>query len=253
MTWLSAAKHELRQLGVVTVYFLFCFGMVLTLKKLILAQYDIEFYALSVLVVSALVAAQVVLILDKTRVGARFGADRRPALAALYKTLFYTERGTKVRWHVPSARDDASPAQEDRMWIRSVLMFLVMAVALPLVGCAGRTAPATSSEAQPKGPAPSWLVGTWQGNGYQVAASKTQGDVDFTVTFVADGTWTSSNGYTGKSSLLEGDRILLEGADRGGDRISYTLKDRDRAGDRELWGLVQARFGTAMVSMKRVP
>jgi len=83
MTWLSAAKHELRQLGVVTVYFLFCFGMVLTLKKLILAQYDIEFYALSVLVVSALVAAQVVLILDKTRVGARFGADRRPALAAL--------------------------------------------------------------------------------------------------------------------------------------------------------------------------
>jgi len=57
MTWLSAAKHELRQLGVVTVYFLFCFGMVLTLKKLILAQYDIEFYALSVLVVSALVAA----------------------------------------------------------------------------------------------------------------------------------------------------------------------------------------------------
>jgi len=195
MTWLSAAKHELRQLGVVTVYFLFCFGMVLTLKKLILAQYDIEFYALSVLVVSALVAAQVVLILDKTPVGARFAA----------------------------------------------------------VGCAGRTAPATSSEAQPKGPAPSWLVGTWQGNGYQVAASKTQGDVDFTVTFVADGTWTSSNGYTGKSSLLEGDRILLEGADRGGDRIAYTLKDRDRAGDRELWGLVQARFGTAMVSMKRVP
>ena len=228
MTWLSAAKHELRQLGVVTVYFLFCFGMVLTLKKLILAQYDIEFYALSVLVVSALVAAQVVLILDKTPVGARFAADRRPALAALYKTLFYTARGTKVRWHV-------------------------MAVALPLVGCAGRTAPATSSEAQPKGPAPSWLVGTWQGNGYQVAASKTQGDVDFTVTFVADGTWTSSNGYTGKSSLLEGDRILLEGADRGGDGISYTLKDRDRAGDRELWGLVQARFGTAMVSMKRVP
>jgi len=90
------------------------------------------------------------------------------------------------------------------------------------------------------------------GKRYQVAASNTQGNVDVTVTFVADGTWTSSNGYTGTSSLLEGDRIRLEGADQGGDRISYTLKDRDRAGDHELWGLVQARFGTAMVSLKRV-
>jgi len=74
----------------VTLYFLFCFGLVLTLMKLFLAQYQIEFYGLSVVVVSALIAAKVVVILDKTPVGTRFAAGQRPGLAALYKTLIYT-------------------------------------------------------------------------------------------------------------------------------------------------------------------
>ena len=89
MSWRTAAKHELRDVGLVTLYFLFCFGLILSLKKLFLAQYHIESYGLSVVVVSALVAAKVVVIMDKTPVGTRFAADQRPVLAALYKTLIY--------------------------------------------------------------------------------------------------------------------------------------------------------------------
>jgi hypothetical protein len=39
---LTAVKHELKQVGLVTLYFLFCFAIVLTLKKLFLAEYAIS-------------------------------------------------------------------------------------------------------------------------------------------------------------------------------------------------------------------
>ncbi len=42
---------EFKQVGRVTFYFLSCFGLILVLKKLFLAQYDIELYALSTAVV----------------------------------------------------------------------------------------------------------------------------------------------------------------------------------------------------------
>ena len=61
--------------------------MVLTLKKLFLADYQIEFYAVSVVVVSALIAGKVVVILDHTPLGTRFAADQRPGLASVYKTI----------------------------------------------------------------------------------------------------------------------------------------------------------------------
>jgi hypothetical protein len=89
MTLLTKVKHELKEVGLVTAYFLFCFGIVLTLKKLFLAEHQIEFYAVSVVVIGALVAAKVVLILDHTRLGTSFAAGQRPGLAALYKTLIY--------------------------------------------------------------------------------------------------------------------------------------------------------------------
>jgi len=89
MTLLTKVKHELKEIGLVTLYFLFCFGIILTLKKFFLAAYQIEFYAISVVVVGALVAAKVVVILDHTRLGVSFAAGQRPGLAALYKTLIY--------------------------------------------------------------------------------------------------------------------------------------------------------------------
>ena len=89
MSLLAKVKHELKEVGLVTLYFLFCFGVILTLKKFFLATYQIEFYAISAVVVSALVAGKVVVILDHTRLGTSFAAGQRPGLAALYKTLIY--------------------------------------------------------------------------------------------------------------------------------------------------------------------
>jgi hypothetical protein len=89
MSLLSTVKHELKEVGLVTLYFLFCFGTILTLKKLFLAEYQIQTYAISVVLVSALVAGKVVVILDHTRLGTRFAASQPPALAAIYKTLIY--------------------------------------------------------------------------------------------------------------------------------------------------------------------
>jgi hypothetical protein len=85
----SRLKHEVQQVGLVTLYFFFCFSVVLTLKKLFLASYDIEVYALSSAVVGALVAAKIVVVLDATRAGTRFDARLPFGLAVLYKTLVY--------------------------------------------------------------------------------------------------------------------------------------------------------------------
>jgi len=90
MSFLTTAKDELRQVGLVTLYFIVCFGIVLTLKKLFLAEYQIEFYALSAVVIGGLVAGKVVVVLDHTPVGKWFDSGHRPGLAALYKTLVYT-------------------------------------------------------------------------------------------------------------------------------------------------------------------
>ncbi len=87
--WYARIGRELKEVGLVTLYFLFCFGIILTLKKLLLADYNIEFYALSVAVVSALVAAKVVVVLDHTRAGTRFDASHPLVVAVPYKTLVY--------------------------------------------------------------------------------------------------------------------------------------------------------------------
>jgi hypothetical protein len=87
--WLAKARHELRDVGMVTLYFLFCFGIILILKKLFLADYQIKFYALSIAVVSALLAAKVVVLLDHAGAGTRFDTSGTLVTAASYKTLVY--------------------------------------------------------------------------------------------------------------------------------------------------------------------
>ncbi len=62
-------------------------AIVLTLKKLFLAEYQIEFYALSGVIVAGLVADKLVVILDHTPPGHRFAADHRPGLAALASAI----------------------------------------------------------------------------------------------------------------------------------------------------------------------
>jgi hypothetical protein len=81
--------RELKALGFVVLYFLFCFGIILLLKKLFLEDYQIKVYALSTAVVSALIAAKIVVTLDHTRAGTRFDASRELLTAVAYKTLVY--------------------------------------------------------------------------------------------------------------------------------------------------------------------
>jgi len=70
------------------------------------------------------------------------------------------------------------------------LSIVAFAASLPLAACAGRTAP-TVSEQQPTHPA--WLAGTWEGDAFQVSASKDQGDAHVTITFASDGSWKASS------------------------------------------------------------
>jgi hypothetical protein len=86
---LKKLLDEMKQVGLVTLYFLICFALLLTLKKLFLAQYEIEFYGVSAAVVGALVIGKVVVLLDHSRIGNRF--DRGPLwVGVLYKTVIYT-------------------------------------------------------------------------------------------------------------------------------------------------------------------
>jgi len=86
MKWL---KREVEEVGLVTLYFLFCFGIILTLKKLFLADYHIEFYAVWGAVIGALFGAKIAVVLDHTRAGTRFDASRPLAVTVPYKTLVY--------------------------------------------------------------------------------------------------------------------------------------------------------------------
>jgi hypothetical protein len=90
MSFLTKAKDELKQVGLVTLYFIVCFGIVLTLKKLFLAEYQIQFYALSAVVIGGLVAGKVVVVLDHTPVGKWFESGHMPGVSAIYKTVVYT-------------------------------------------------------------------------------------------------------------------------------------------------------------------
>ena len=131
------------------------------------------------------------------------------------------------------------------------ISIIAFAASLSLAACAGRTGP-TASE-QPTHPA--WLAGTWEGDAYQVSASKDQGDAHVTIAFASDGSWKASSPtgtWAGTSSLV-GDRLVLEGVAPDGGKIRYTLKERrDGAGGHELWGMVQATFGAAILSLQRV-
>lgn len=75
MGMLSKVKQEAKEVGVGTLYFLIWFGIILTLKKLMLEAYPIEFYGFSTAVVGALIVAKVVVVLDKTQAGTRVGCS----------------------------------------------------------------------------------------------------------------------------------------------------------------------------------
>ena len=89
MSFLQKLKKEIIEILLVTAYFLLCFGVLIFIKKLTLAQLDVEYYGFSAALVGALVMSKVVIILDKTRIGKIY---IRQALYknVLIKSIIYT-------------------------------------------------------------------------------------------------------------------------------------------------------------------
>ena len=81
-------RREVREIGLVTLYFLACFLVFLSLKKLFLEEYDIELTVFHTAVIGALVVAKVVVLLEKTSFGGRFRSSRL-FVHVLYRSLSY--------------------------------------------------------------------------------------------------------------------------------------------------------------------
>jgi hypothetical protein len=89
MSLLSKLKHEIKEIGLVTLYFFFCFSVMLTIKKLLMVDYRVEVQVLSTAAISALIIAKIVIVLDHTPAGNRFDAGYPLWIVVLYKTLVY--------------------------------------------------------------------------------------------------------------------------------------------------------------------
>jgi hypothetical protein len=62
-------KDEIRAVAITTLYFAMWLGSLVLLKKIILAEYQIEFHGLSVALIGALILAKVVLVLEHVSLG----------------------------------------------------------------------------------------------------------------------------------------------------------------------------------------
>jgi hypothetical protein len=89
MAFVESLKKEARELTLVTLYFLTCCAVFLSLKKLFLEEYGIKITVISTVVISALIIAKVVVILEKTSFGNRFALG--PFIVhVIYRSLAYT-------------------------------------------------------------------------------------------------------------------------------------------------------------------
>lgn len=86
---LARLKHEIIEVGFVTLYFFGCFLVVAMLMKIALAQHQIEFRGLTEAVIMALIIAKVVVVMGKTKAGTRFDARVPVAVASAYKSVLY--------------------------------------------------------------------------------------------------------------------------------------------------------------------
>ncbi|HEY7040975.1 MAG TPA: hypothetical protein VID28_19060 [Methylomirabilota bacterium] len=133
---------------------------------------------------------------------------------------------------------------------RSMLTIVILSLALSLTACASasREIPPAAEQVHPD-----WLTGTWQGSAVQVAtANEPAKELEVWVKFSQGGAWTAMTGASG-TSWFANDRVMLAGTSPRQSRpVRYTLKERQNAdGSHELWGIADADFGAAAVSLKK--
>jgi hypothetical protein len=80
--------HELKAVALTTLFFALCFGVYILLKRLILAEYQVEFRGLSLALLGAFIMAKVVLVLDHVPLGS--WVRHRPAVfEVVLRTVLY--------------------------------------------------------------------------------------------------------------------------------------------------------------------
>ena len=82
------AKEELKAVALTTLYFATWLGVLLILKGLVLAEYQIEFGGLSIALIGALVIAKVVLVMEHVPLGSWL-RRQRAVLDVILRTALY--------------------------------------------------------------------------------------------------------------------------------------------------------------------
>jgi hypothetical protein len=89
MSFWQKLMHEVREVAVTTLYFAVWIGVLMALKVLILAEYQIEFKGLSLVLLGAMILAKVVLVLEHVPLGSL--TRQQPAwVDVLLRTALYS-------------------------------------------------------------------------------------------------------------------------------------------------------------------
>jgi hypothetical protein len=105
MSFRRKLGKEMREVALTTLYFAVCFGVLVALKRLYLAEYKIKFRGMSLAIVSALIVAKVVLVMEHVPLG-QWVRSHAAALGVVLRTLLYSfgvavalllERGFEAR------------------------------------------------------------------------------------------------------------------------------------------------------------
>lgn len=88
-TFRQKVLHELKSIAATTLYFALWLGVLMLLKKLTLADYQIQFSGISITIISALIIAKVVILMELIPLGG--WVRQQPAIVdVVLRTLLYT-------------------------------------------------------------------------------------------------------------------------------------------------------------------
>lgn len=126
--------HELKSLGLVTLYFGCWLGVLLIIKGLVLKEYDIQFSGLSVAVMGVLVLSKVVLVLGRVPLGT-WVREQAAWVDVLLRTALYCagvfvvlvlEKAFEGRHEygglLPSLRAVFQHAQVYHVWVNAIVV-----------------------------------------------------------------------------------------------------------------------------------
>jgi hypothetical protein len=133
MTLSERIRVEAREIGIVTSYFLICFLFFLTLKKLLLEEYDVRVSVVGTALIGALVMAKVVILLDKTPLGNAFGSrlwSRTLWRSLLYAAIAFLVTAAERLFDAYRQPDGLSSALHELWAERDVHHFLAMNLAV---------------------------------------------------------------------------------------------------------------------------